>query len=88
MDTEKFTIWNSSQTYIALGMLLQTAAELKIDSTPMEGFDVNSFNEVLGLSEKGLTASIICAIGYRSQEDATQHNAKVRKSEADLFQLV
>jgi len=88
MDTERFSIWNARQTYIAMGMLLQTAAELKIDSTPMEGFDVAGFNEILGLPAQGLSASVICAVGYRSAEDATQHYAKVRKSEEDLFQLV
>ncbi len=39
MTEEQFVPWNKKQTYIALGMLLHTAAMLKIDATPMEGFD-------------------------------------------------
>lgn len=78
-------IWTSKQTYLALGNLLNAAAELKIDVTPMEGFDATAFNEILGLTEKGLNASVIATIGYRHDDDDTQHYKKVRKSNAELF---
>lgn len=78
-------IWTSKQTYLALGNLLNAAAELKIDVTPMEGFDATAFNEILGLTEKGLNASVIATIGYRHADDDTQHYKKVRKSNAELF---
>ncbi|MET0759975.1 MAG: NAD(P)H-dependent oxidoreductase [Flavobacterium sp.] len=78
-------IWTSKQTYLALGNLLNAAAELKIDVTPMEGFDATAFNEILGLTEKGLNASVIATIGYRHEEDDTQHYKKVRKSNEELF---
>ena len=77
--------WTSKQTYLALANLLNAAAELKIDVTPMEGFDPNAINEILGLTDKGLNASLMATIGYRHKEDATQHYAKVRKSEKELF---
>lgn len=78
-------IWTSKQTYLALGNLLNAAAELKIDVTPMEGFDATAYNEILGLTEKGLNASVIATIGYRHEEDDTQHYKKVRKSNEELF---
>ena len=78
-------VWTSKQTYIALGNLLNAAAELKIDVTPMEGFVAEQYNEILGLTAMGLNASVIAPIGYRHEEDATQHYAKVRKSNEDLF---
>jgi nitroreductase len=31
--------WTAKQTYLVLGNLLNAAAELNIDSTPMEGFN-------------------------------------------------
>ncbi|SHG12705.1 Nitroreductase [Flavobacterium fluvii] len=77
--------WNSKQTYLALGNLLNAAAELKIDVTPMEGFDPAQVNEILGLNELGLNASLIATVGYRHEEDATQHQKKVRKSNKELF---
>lgn len=77
--------WTSKQTYLALGNLLNAAAELKIDVTPMEGFEPEKYNEILGLEKLGLNASLVATIGYRHEEDATQHYAKVRKSEEELF---
>lgn len=78
-------IWTSKQTYLALGNLLNAAAELKIDVTPMEGFDAKKFNEILGLDALNLNAAVIATIGYRHEEDATQYYKKVRKSNEDLF---
>lgn len=77
--------WTSKQTYIALGNLLSAAAELKIDVTPMEGFVPEKYNEILGLTEKNLNASVVATVGYRHEEDATQHYVKVRKSNEELF---
>ncbi|MEC4004924.1 NAD(P)H-dependent oxidoreductase [Flavobacterium sp. SUN052] len=78
-------IWTSKQTYIALGNLLNAAAELKIDVTPMEGFIPAQYNEILGLDKLNLNAALVAAVGYRDAEDDTQHYAKVRKSNDDLF---
>ncbi|UOK41402.1 MULTISPECIES: NAD(P)H-dependent oxidoreductase [Flavobacterium] len=77
--------WTSKQTYLALGNLLNAAAELQIDATPMEGFEAEKVNEILGLDALGLNASLIATVGYRHEEDATQHNVKVRKSKKELF---
>jgi nitroreductase len=77
--------WTSKQTYLALGNLLNAAAELHIDVTPMEGFVPAQFNEILGLDKLGLNATLVAAIGYRHEEDATQHYVKVRKSNEELF---
>lgn len=78
-------VWTAKQTYLALANLLNAAAELKIDTTPMEGFDPVQFNAILGLDKLNLNAAVIAAVGYRHEEDETQHYAKVRKSTEDLF---
>ena len=85
LSEEAKNIWTAKQTYLALGNLLNAAAELKIDVTPMEGFDPKQYNEILGLDKLNLNASVIAAVGYRHEEDATQHYKKVRKSNEDLF---
>lgn len=77
--------WTSKQTYIALGTLLSAAANLKIDATPMEGFSAEAVNEILNLKEKGLSATLIVTLGYRHEDDATQHLKKVRKPNEELF---
>ncbi|MGL2993798.1 NAD(P)H-dependent oxidoreductase [Flavobacterium sp. TSSA_36] len=78
-------IWTAKQTYLALANLLNAAAELQIDTTPMEGFDPTQFNTILGLDKLNLNAAVVAAVGYRHEEDATQHYTKVRKSNEDLF---
>ena len=85
LPEEARNIWTSKQTYLALGNLLNAAAELKIDVTPMEGFEPAAVNEILGFDKLGLNASLLATIGYRHEEDATQHYAKVRKSNEELF---
>jgi nitroreductase len=85
LPLENRNVWTSKQTYIALSNLLNAAAELNIDVTPMEGFEPAKFNEILGLDKLGLNAAVVATIGYRHEEDDTQHYAKVRKSNDDLF---
>lgn len=83
-EEEKAT-WTARQAYIALGNLLSAAADLKIDSCPMEGFDAEQFNEILGLTEKDLNTAVLVTVGYRSNEDKTQYFKKVRKSKSNLI---
>lgn len=85
MSEEQRNVWTSKQTYLALGNLLNAAAELRIDVTPMEGFEPEKVNEILGLNEMGLNASLIATIGYRHEEDGNQFLAKVRKPAEQLF---
>lgn len=77
--------WAARQVYIAFGNTIQAAAELKIDTCPMEGFEADKYNKILGLDAKNLNATVVLAIGYRSEADATQHLPKVRKSKQELF---
>lgn len=88
LSPEKQLIWAQKQAYLALGNLLNAAAELKIDVTPMEGFLPEQYNEILGLKEKGLHATLVATIGYRHDEDETQHYAKVRKPITELFETI
>ena len=88
LPVEQKAVWTSKQTYLALGNLLNAAAELKIDVTPMEGFEPEKYNEILGFNALGLNASLVAAVGYRHEEDATQHYAKVRKPKQELFTTI
>jgi nitroreductase len=76
--------WNSRQAYIALGFLLETAAILGIDATPMEGFDSGKFDEILGLTD--YSSVVMCAVGYRDEaNDWLANLPKVRFSKEDLI---
>ena len=70
----------AKQAYIAFGIALAQAAELKVDTTPMEGFIPEQLDEVLDLKSKGLKSVLILAIGNRAAEgDWLQGLKKVRK---------
>ena len=83
LSPEELIAWNTKQAYIGLGFGLIMAAHLGIDSTPMEGFQKDKYDEILGLSDDH--AVLVLTFGYRSNEDHTQHHKKVRKT---LEQLV
>ena len=70
--------WAHQQTYIALGTLLTAAAVMKIDSCPMTGFQSEGFDRVLGLTERGLESTVICALGHRHHDDSNADLPKVR----------
>jgi nitroreductase / dihydropteridine reductase len=77
--------WASRQIYIALGFLLVTAAVEEIDACPIEGFEKEMYDEILGLKEKGLSSVVMAAVGYRSADDKYQFKPKVRKSIKELI---
>ncbi len=88
LTAEQQQIWSAKQAYIALGTALAAAAEQKVDACPMEGFNASEFGEILGLKEKGLKAVVLMPLGFRSDEDATQHYKKVRKESKDIFHMI
>ncbi len=68
------------QAYIAVGVAMLAAAEAQVDSTPMEGFDSDKLDEILGLRERGLRSVVILPLGYRQEEgDWLVKLAKVRR---------
>jgi nitroreductase len=85
LNDEQKIAWSARQVYIALGFGLEMAAELKIDSTPMEGFNPAQFDEILGLKESNLTSVVALTLGYRSDSDNFSKLEKVRFAKEDLI---
>lgn len=79
---------HAKQTYIALGMLLSAAAEMNIDATPMEGFLPEEYDRILGLEGKNLKSIVICALGYRADDDANASYPKVRKPLTEMIETI
>lgn len=77
--------WAARQTYLALGSLLTAAAVLGIDATPMEVFSPEQYDTILQLRERGLTATVICTLGYRSETDWYAQAPKVRFRASEVF---
>jgi len=80
--------WAARQAYIALGNLLTCAALLGVDACPMEGFVPAEFDKILDLPAHGLTAIVVCTLGYRSADDKYAKLAKVRVPKAELFKTI
>lgn len=80
MDTETRFAWSKNQSYIALGTVLTAAADMRIDTCPMEGFEPLKYQELLDLESKNLMPVSILPIGYRSDNDTHSKEAKVRKT--------
>lgn len=85
LSKEELKIWSQKQAYIALGVLTAAASEQGIDLCPMEGFDANRYNDILNLTDKGLTATVIATVGYRAADDNYAQLAKVRRAKEELF---
>ncbi|CCH94636.1 Genome sequencing data, contig C304 [Microcystis aeruginosa PCC 9432] len=70
--------WSQRQSYIAMGMLMETAALLDIDACPLEGIEPAAYDRILQLEGSGYAAVAAVALGYRSLEDKYQLLKKVR----------
>lgn len=77
------------QAYIALGFALAAAAELEVDSTPMEGFDPDQVDQILGLKERGLRSVVLLPLGYRDEAgDWLLPLKKVRKPDSRFVKRI
>ncbi|NIG52775.1 NAD(P)H-dependent oxidoreductase [Chitinophaga sp. Cy-1792] len=88
LDAGSAAAWTAKQAYLALGFLLTAAAAEGIDASPMEGFDPAQYDEILGLKDKGLSAVVIAAVGFRAADDQMQHAKKVRKPLEEFVEVI
>lgn len=81
--------WASKQTYIALGNMMTAAAEIGIDSCPIEGFQLDNVEKLL--KEEGLLddsefgVSVMAAFGYRTDKEL---RSKERRTAEQVVQWV
>jgi len=78
--------WTKAQTYLALGNTLHTLARLKIDSTPMEGIDIDLVNKEFKKELDGYQCDVALAIGYHHPDE--DFNAKLPKSRLRLDDIL
>jgi nitroreductase/dihydropteridine reductase len=74
------------QAYISFGTAIAEAALLKVDATPMEGFDNAKYDEILKLKELGLKSVTVLPLGYRDEaNDWLAGLKKVRQSKENFI---
>jgi len=64
--------WTAKQSYIALGNMMTAAAFVGIDSCPIEGFEKENVEEVLGLDTSKYQLAVVVPFGYRINEQSSQ----------------
>jgi nitroreductase len=77
-DSQEILQWTQKQCYTVLGVLMSLCADMHIDSCPMEGFNPEKYNEILGLNKKNLHTTLIIPIGYRASDDEYADFKKIR----------
>lgn len=82
---EQMESWMDQQAYFALGNFLAACAAARIDSCLIENFSREEFSAILNLKGKNLSPVVGCSIGYRSPQDSTQKEKKVRYPIEDLL---
>lgn len=83
---EQNFVWTARQAYLAFGVGIVAAALEQVDATPMEGFNPQAMDRILGLEEQNLGSTTILTLGYRDEaNDSLVKAAKVRKSMDKLF---
>lgn len=69
--------WAARQAYIALGFSMFAAAELRIDSCPIEGFDIDGAAKVLTnyklIDPAKDQPVVLLALGYRAEQPHQRH---------------
>ncbi len=80
--------WTAKQVYIALGFLLDAAAQHKIDACPMEGFDSVKVSEIIGATKEGYTVQVLCPVGYRATDDKYAAEKKVRYPKERIIKII
>ncbi len=73
-DERVFQEWIKRQTYIPLGNMMTAAAQIGVDSCPIEGFNQAEIDELLiseGVMERGAwSLSVMVAFGHRARDFA------------------
>lgn len=64
--------WSARQCYIALANMMNAAASRSIDSCPIEGFEKDRVEELLGIDTSKYQVSVLLALGYRVKKQSEQ----------------
>ena len=75
--------WMRCQAYIALGVLLTSVASLGIDSTPMEGIQLDEYDRLLGQAKYRPVLAV--SLGKRTQDDSNQPGITPKVRRDDQF---
>ncbi len=80
---EAIQAWQTHQVYIALGVLLTSLASMGLDSTPMEGINVDKYDELLG--RKKYRPLLAVLVGRHAEDDFNHPSRKNKQRRDDVI---
>ncbi len=88
-DAETNFVHTARQSYMGFMAAIIAAAFENVDATPMEGFDNDALDKILGLREKGLRSTTILTLGYRDEKnDWLVNQTKVRNKKGNFITYI
>lgn len=69
---ENIYAWTAKQTAFAAANMMTAAAVKGVDSCPIEGYEKDKVEEILGLDTKKYQLALVLPFGYRINEQSTQ----------------
>lgn len=81
-------VWMSRQIFIALGVFLTSCAMVGVDACPMEGFQPEKYDEILGLTAQGYSSRVVATAGYRAADDGNATLPKVRYEREEIVERI
>lgn len=81
---DEIASWATNQAFLAMGTLLTVSATEAIDACPMEGFEPDKYDEVLGLDKLNLRSVLVLPVGFRAKDDVFSEFKKVRRPLSDM----
>ena len=82
---EAIQAWQTHQVYIALGVLLTSLASMGLDSTPMEGINVDKYDEILGREKYRPVLAVL--VGRHAEDDFNHPSRKNKQRRDDVIVL-
>ena len=83
--SEAIQAWQTHQIYIALGVLLTSLASMGLDSTPMEGIDVDKYDKILGREKYRPVLAVL--VGRHAEDDFNHPSRKSKQRRNDVIVL-
>ena len=83
--SEAIQAWQIHQVYIVLGVLLTSLASMGLDSTPMEGINVDKYDELLGREKYRPVLAVL--VGRHAEDDFNHPSRKNKQRRNDVIVL-
>jgi nitroreductase len=83
-NDENIYNWTSKQTFIAAANMMTSAAFIGIDSCPLEGFNKEETEQILGLDTKEFQVALVLPFGYRAKPQPKQ----LRKPMSEILEFI